>query len=367
MSYLRSRLVLTLFVALRTLGCAPAESSAPLGAERNCLRISPADGSVSTSAPAKVSLLFTVDTCSGEPIAGLTSDHFNIYEDERPVSDFESQKTIQAKGRSFRLYSLLLLDLSGSMLRSGHFPALRDAALLYVDRILANPGDGQRIAVAAFDGRSAIIPLVDFTDDPALLKAGIERLNQRECETHAQCSGYSDRKTCSGWLCVDDSTNLNGAVSQGLDRVELALKAEPEIPFKEAALVVFTDGTDQASRVPADVVEDKVESSNAHVMTIGLGGEIDEEALRAFGKDGFQSVVGAEQLGKAFDEIAGRILGLANRFYLLEYCSPKRSGEHSLTVSVTLRDDPKRPALEGSLTQKFNATGFESGCDLTRK
>jgi len=366
MSSIRSCFLLTPLLAV--LGCAPSNSDLPSGQpsqSRDCLKITMTDGAVTTAPPAKVSLLFTVDTCGGEPVSGLTSDQFVISEDGKAVSDFESKKTVQPRSRSFRLYSLLLLDLSGSMLQSGHFPALRDAALLYVDRILANQGDGQRVAIASFDGRSAITPLADFTDNPQVLKDAINRLDVPECETDVQCAVYTDRKTCSGWLCVDDSTNLNGAVSQGLDKVELALANEPDIKFKEAALVVFTDGTDQASRVETTVVHDKVDESPAHVMTIGLGGEIDEGALKDFGKDGFQPVVGAEELGAAFDEIAGRILGLANRFYLLEYCSPKRSGEHEIGISVRLGDDPKSTKLQGTLTETFDATGFESGCQIS--
>lgn len=54
---------------------------------------------------------------------------------------------------------------------------------------------------------------------------------------------------------------------------------------------------------------------------------------------------------------------LANRFYVLEYCSPRRSGTHTLKVVATL-DSPRDGQLVGSLSGQFDATGFSSGCEL---
>ena len=139
----------TACAALLLAGCTPGMTSEV----PQCLKLSLPDNGIATAAPARVSLFFTVDTCQGEPVSGLAADQFELAEDGHPVSAFESQKTVQPKGQRFRMYSLLLLDLSGSILRSGSFPALRDAAKLYVDQVLASRVDGQRVAVYAFDGR----------------------------------------------------------------------------------------------------------------------------------------------------------------------------------------------------------------------
>ena len=80
-----------------------------------------------------------------------------------------------------------------------------------------------------------------------------------------------------GWRCVDDSTDLNGAVVSSLSTLD-AEPAASDVTWRDGAVVLFTDGTDQ------------------HVFSIGLGGEVDEPALRQPGKDGYWPVAKADQL-----------------------------------------------------------------------
>src|SRR4051794_9218269 len=75
-----------------------------------CLNVTMPEGSLMTTPPSKISLFFTVDTCGGDPVTGLTTGDFQLLEDARPVSSYESRLTIQAKGQRFRMYSLVLLD-----------------------------------------------------------------------------------------------------------------------------------------------------------------------------------------------------------------------------------------------------------------
>lgn len=342
-------------------GCGP---EAVVEAPPRCLSVTePAGGAgLATSLPSRVSLLFKVDTCAGEPVAGLDGSHFTLTEDGRAVSTFESQARVQPKGERFRLDSLVLLDLSGSLLRSGDFGALQAAAKQYVATVLASGTESQRVAVMTFDGRAAPQMLVDFTNDQALLTTGLDSLSAPECHVSADCAGTADRRTCAGWRCVDDSTNLNGALVSGLGALDARL-ALTDVPWRDAALVLFTDGTDQAARVLPATALQAARDTKAHVFTVGLGGEVDEDALRAYGRDGYWPVASAQGLDVAFTTIAARVNGLANRFYLLEYCSPKRSGTHTLKVLATLPQDTGTP-LVGGLSLQFDATGFGSGCEL---
>lgn len=356
MSHIRLHLF-SLFVLLTACGVPPNEQAA------RSLELSASDAAVQTMLPARVSVSFTVDTSDGQPVAGLTNDSFEIFEDGARVSPYESQRSIQPRGQKARMYSLLLLDLSGSILRSGEFASVQEAATAYVDRVLATGAEAHRLAVYSFDGRESISKVVGFTNDAAALKNGIYNLGLRECSTNSDCAAHADRKSCAGWLCVDESTNLNGAVIAGLDTLLSEQDADTAISFKESALVVFTDGTDQAARVSAAQTKKAVLSSSAHVFTLGLGGEVDSGALSEFGKDGFEPVSDADQLHKAFDAIASRINAMANRFYVLDYCSPKRSGSHELKL-VAHWTGPDGVQLDGSLTRTFDATGFGSGCEI---
>jgi hypothetical protein len=324
--------------------------------------LSEPEGGLTVSLPSRVGWLFKVDTCAGEPVSGLSAAQFEIFEDGKKVSAFESQQRVAPKGERFRLYSVVLLDLSGSMLRSGEFAKVQASAGRYLDEALSAGGDGHRIALMTFDGREQPQVLVNFTSELAALRSGLASLSVSECQASSECARFTDRRTCAGWRCVDDSTNLNGALVSTLSTLKGELDSS-DVQWRDGAVVLFTDGTDQASRVSASAVERAVLTSGQHVFTIGLGGEVDEQSLQTLGKDGYWPVARSEELDAAFVEIAGRVASLANRFYVLEYCSPKRSGAHTLKVTATI-DTPDQGKLVGSLSGQFDATGFSSGCEL---
>lgn len=351
-------------VALSLSACGPSTVTDQPFTSSRCLALSEPSGSsgLTTSLPSRISWLFKVETCSGEPLAGLTGAQFEIYESGKKVSTFESQQQVTARGERFRLYSVVLLDLSGSMLRSGDFPQVQAAAARYLDEALAAGGDGHRVALYTFDGREAPQALVPFTSNRAHLQAGLDSLSVSECRASADCASFADRRTCAGGRCVDDSTNLNGAVVKGLELLDRELAAA-DVPWRDGALVLFTDGTDQASRVAASTAKEAVLRTPQHVFSIGLGGEVDEGALRSFGKDGYWPVERADKLSQAFVEIAARVSSLANRFYVLEYCSPKRGGTHTLEVKATV-ETTRDGTLSGTIKGTFDATGFTSGCEL---
>jgi hypothetical protein len=339
-------------------GCGPAAIEVP-----KCLQLSQPGGDiVLTSAPAKVSAFFSVDTCAGEPVSQLAGVNFDILEDGAAVSPYESRRTIQPRGQRYQMDSLVLLDFSGSILRSNSWPQLKAAAAKYVDTVLAHSGDGQRVAIYTFDGRPAVQQVVDFTDDRQQLTRGLDSLGLTQCTQSSDCAAFEGAKTCAAFRCVDDSTNLNGALVSALDLMDARAAAQKDILFKDASLVVFTDGTDQASRVTQNAAYLRSRQTAAHVFTVGLGAEVDTEALQGFGKDGYYAASDPKDLSTAFARIAEQVAGLANRFYLLEYCSPKRSGRHALKLVAHYMTD--EGMLEGSLTREFDATGFASGCDL---
>jgi hypothetical protein len=355
--------LISLCASLLLAACGPNVVTDQPTTSSRCLSLSePGATSLVASLPSRVSWSFRVDTCSGEPVPTLSATQFEIYEDGKKVSAFESQQRVASKGEKFRLYSVVLLDLSGSVLRSGNFPGLQAAANKYLETALAGGGDGHRVALMTFDGRENPQVLVPFTSNLTALKAGLDSLSVSECSVTADCAGFSDRRTCAGWRCVDDSTNLNGAVVKTLGALDDEL-ARSEVPWRDGAVVIFTDGTDQASRVVQATALEVVQKSKQHVFSIGLGGEVDVAALRGFGKDGYWPVENADQLTPAFTDIAARVSGLANRFYVLEYCSPKRNGTHTLKILSTVETE-RDGRLTGSLTGQFDATGFASGCSL---
>ena len=354
MTYTRAAGLLLLVV-----GCGPQVADLPI-----CLQFSQPGGEhVTTTQPGKVSAFFSVDTCAGQPVSVLTGDNFEILEDGNPVSPYESRRTIQPKGQRYQMDSLVLLDFSGSILRSNSWPVVRDGATKYVDTVLARAGDGQRVAIYTFDGRAAPQQVVAFTSDKVALHAGLMTLEEKQCTSNAQCAVNTEARTCAAYRCVDDSTNLNGAVLRAIEELEAQSAAQKEIAFKDSSLIVFTDGTDQAARVTTATVLSRARASAVHIFSVGLGTEVDRGALEGLGKDGFYAASATGDLAAAFAKIAQKVSGLANRFYLLEYCSPKRSGTHELKL-IARWSTPETGPMIGSMTREFDATGFGSGCDL---
>jgi hypothetical protein len=285
--------------------------------------------------PSNVAVYFTVDAANGDPVGGLTAADFRIYEDSSLVSPTESQQTIVNPEVAAEHYTLLLVDMSGSITESDQVPVLQAAATELVSQV---EGSSQRVAVYAFDGEAEIHEIVGFTTEGGAT-AGVARL--------------------SGFHPQDPSTNLHGGVVAGLTALDEAL-AHSSVPLHFGTLVVFTDGTDHAARVSRADMGHAIDASPYDVFAIGVGTEIDEGTLGDVGRDGYVLVEDSEAITEAFRQVGARIVQMTQRFYLLSYCSPARAGEHRVTVEAVT------PSASGSLTYQFDATGFGPDCDSNR-
>jgi hypothetical protein len=288
--------------------------------------------------PSNVAIYFKVQTRSGEPVGGLTADRFRIYEDHQLVSQYESKQTIANPEVAATHYTLLLVDMSGSVTESGSVDTVIQAASTFIDRVEKQ----QKVGVYAFDGSPDLYPIVPFTDQPASAKAGV-----------GQLGSFKPR---------DPSTNLNGAVVKALDQLDVALARAPQ-PLKFGTLVVFTDGTDRASRVTAAEMEEHVREKPYDVFAIGLGAEIKSSQLAAIGREGTAMAADRSAIVRAFDDIAAKVEGRTKSYYLLSYCSPSRAGKHQVRIEAIARDAQGNNERTGSIDSDFDATGFSPGCD----
>lgn len=112
-----------------------------------------------TLPPAVVKLFYQLSDCDGNPLPGVGEDHFTIEENGETVSELESKMRIVQDHIGFELATVLLLDMSGSILLSGDLEALQFASRLFVDKL----GDTQLTAIYYFDGREELQPLILFT------------------------------------------------------------------------------------------------------------------------------------------------------------------------------------------------------------
>lgn len=326
----RRRVATSLALTLALGGCFGGGSMPPGGHHipDNCVTFNVL--SQDSFQPSVVRISFQLSKCNGEPLPGKVPADFIITEDGKLVSQFESAQDFVTDERCSQLVTVLVLDMSGSILDSGSLPDLQAAAIGFVESVVAE----QTIAVYTFDGREHMQLLADFTNDVDMLRAAIESL--------------------SNYQVVDRSTNLNGAVVEGLGIVDAKLGTLDHVDIKGGSLVLFTDGTDQAARVSDATAIEAATTSPDRIYAIGLGGEINVDALTMIGKDGHFISDDVQSLQDVFGQAAAAIRGAAQSYYILAYCSPKRSGTHQLELSLD--------GLTGSATYDFVADGFEGGC-----
>jgi hypothetical protein len=282
--------------------------------------------------PSNVAVYFTVDTAGGDPVGGLTAESFRIYEDNELVSPTESQQRIVNPEVAAEHFTLLLVDMSGSVVESDQVPLLQQAATEFTSQLESH----QRVGVYAFDGEEDIHPIAAFTTSEGGATAAIGRLG-----------GFRPR---------DPSTNLHGAVVEGIEVLDQAL-AQGRTPLRFGTIVVFTDGSDRAARVSRHDMGRAIDASPYDVFAIGVGSEIDEGTLGDVGRDGYVLVEDTAAVTQAFQQIAQHILSMTQRFYLLSYCSPARAGQHRVTVEAITE------SARGSLSYEFDATGFGPNCN----
>lgn len=301
-----------------------------------------------TTLPGKVSIFFKVSDADGNPVPGLTANKFTIYEQGRndacfnTISTSESQARISPNSQIFSNNTILVLDLSNSVLSSS-LSELKSAGISFVDNVMPETSqESFKMAIYWFDGENELHLLNEFTSSKQELTAAIE--------------GITDD------ISNDPSTDLYGAVIKSTDIAIAELsKSTQGGKIGAASVVIFTDGTDQASRYTKDAAQKKVDAADPNIsfFTIGLGTEIDTQVLSDLGKTYSVFAGDKQDLENTFNEISFRVSQRASSFYLFEYCSPKRDGSGENNLAIQVKDGSR----QGAVQTKFNANGFTGGCE----
>lgn len=300
------------------------------------------------TSPGQVSVFFKVDDNEGKPVAGLSSSNFSIFEKGRndecfkSISVFESNARISPNTQIFRYNTMLVLDLSGSVLQ-GSFSELKNASKKFIENIMPNDdSDAFAMGIWWFDGEDQLHVLQNFTVNKDVLLSKIESLSQS--------------------ISNDPSTDLYGAVLKSTDVITAKQNSFNDAgAIAASSVILFTDGTDQAARYSKQEALNAIQSASDFVSyyTIGLGDEIDQKVLEAIGESGSIIANNNDELEETFKQTAELVFDEANSFYLFEYCSPKRdgSGLNKLILEVAFRNE------RGFIQTEFDGTGFSSGCN----
>jgi hypothetical protein len=273
-------------------------------------------------------VFFSVER-GGEPVTGLAADDLTIQEDGSPVTKEDTKQILQSPDVAAVMYTLLLVDLSGTSTAAAP-DALVDAAKAFADRT----GKAQKVGVYAFDGDEKIHPIVPFTDAQTAAPGAFDALRR--------------------FRTKDPSTNLHGAVVEGLRELRRALEREHR-PLRFGTLVVLGQGIDRANRVSRDVMRNEWDDDKYklyEVLAVGAGA--DHSYLDDVGRDGVDAAVDGTGLKDALDRTAAKIEAHGKRYYLLSFCTAGRKGDREVRVQVHLKD----PDGSGSFTYTFNADGL---------
>lgn len=291
--------------------------------------------------PSNVAAYFKVQTSSGDPVGGIKAEEFKIYEDGQPVSEHESKQVILNPDVAVSHYTMLLVDMSGSVAESGAVDNVVDAAAAFTERVEKT----QKVGVYAFDGCEKLHPIAPF-QNPGGATAAVRSLKGHKPD--------------------DPSTNLHGAIVKGVEELDTQL-SRAEHPVRFGTLVVFSDGTDRAARVERKVMDEALDKASDEkkyeVFAIALGSEMQESELKRIGKSGTAKAENKEEVVKAFEKIAQKIEATQKSYYLLSYCSPSRAGKHKVKIEATWKGEDGKSNKSGSFESEFDATGFTHGCD----
>lgn len=296
--------------------------------------------------PGRMSVLVQVLDENEDPVSGLTSANFQLFEDAQLVSPTESQQQLLPRPRIFRSFSHLLLDLSGSVTQTPQGQQSEiDAALEFIN--VVTQSEENYLAISFFFGGLDIAPALlnnltplGFTNDAALLIEAVENVGLIQV--------------------TSTSTNLYGAILDGLATLDDALSTTQSVAeFQSLTLVTFTDGTDQAGLYSAQDVTDFLEASpnRYNMQAIGVGSEIDTATLASIGPNGWLLAENLANLTQAFGQVGNYVRDLANSFYLVGYISPK---VHS-TVQRTLTVQASRNGSSASADYMFTPEFFSGG------
>ena len=310
----RSCQILTILL-VTLMAISPATSAMAQDEASNQIRITQVDNSKFP----EVTVYVSVTNAVGEPV-GVDPNQIQLSENGKPMST----KDAGGPGEIGPLTTLLVMDVSGSMIQAGKLNGAKKAARAYVEQM--RPGD--QAGLVTFNTEVRYVQTL--TTDRKMLTTAIDRLN-----------AYED-------------TAMFDALAQGTQILKNVAGRK--------AIIVLTDGLDNISKnTPAQVIEG-IGPIGLSISTIGLGDPkktgvnsgLDEAGLRSFSEQagGMYSYANDPATLQSLYQLYARAL---QSEYRIVYTSPAtlRDGANR-TLSVELG---RSNGLTSSTQVEYNPGG----------
>jgi hypothetical protein len=361
---MRSRLALSssgvalgLGLAFSSLGIACGDSSASGGAggtggagagESGPERICIDSEQLFVVPPAGLQLRFRVLDDNGEAVRELRESDVIIINDEKdaPFEEGNEGESVSSLGPAsdLELYSILVLDMSDSIVNEGNQDKVIEGARAYVEQVLENSTSAypHNVALVVFGRPESIGLLQDFTTSTDELYGAL--LSLEGSESLGTTDLYQAYMTSLSYL--DEQAFETSGVTERL-------------------LVLISDGAHEAGGTATlrKQALDMKNASGATKLTIGIRGNYDACALEELAgapagkcinslkgcREGitcttevappvsctqFQADVDPDELEAAFRNFAARAEGIARSNYAVGVCTPVALGSSSVTVRV---------------------------------
>ena len=276
-------------------------------------------------APPAVSLFFGVDFCAGtaatpEKLDELGVDILILENDIDVTENVESSVTFI--DRSVENYVNLVIDVSESLTDDPEFfPELVAALNTLVDDLEPGGGDPDVYVGMYVFGRS-VAEYVPFTRDFATVRAALDTL-LNEPETVVDLAGGGQ------------GTDLFEGTKEGIENTQRIRELRDAVTWggvlTTGTIVIITDGMDSSNGM---LDTGLIDATRNHVISVGLGLEINDNQLRSIGRDGNFLAPTADDLAEAFAAISTRVREYPLRSQMLGYCSSTTEGSPTVTVSL---------------------------------
>jgi len=273
-------------------------------------------------APNNVYWAFTAWDGKCNPIADgkLLEDKFTVKDGGEEQSKLESFNGLIKVPKGAKASIVVLIDTSGSVsdLDKG---TVRDSMIEFTELLQRQNEKGAvsiELSVLGFDGRPDPYDVLKeegvFWDGEGGFFTDMEKARELIYEANFETQDFS--------------TNLNGAVITGIEQLNAR---DASLKY----LIVFTDGTDQASLRTDEAAVAAVTNSKALTFVVALKGEYDEVKLRNLATAGYIPVDGLASLESTFANIASFIQLISGNVFTFLYCSPRRGGTSSVELVMS--------------------------------
>ncbi len=245
----------------------------------------------------QIDVYVSATDAAGNPIRTADANAFRLQENGQPMQLVAATRS----GEQGPVSTVLVIDRTGSMAFANKMDGAKQAAATFVN--LMRPGD--KTALIQFD--TEIDTLQPLTDDKAALLASIQKIYPR------------------GNTMLYDTIARAGKYFEGVSG--------------RKAMIVVTDGMDNASKLNLDTLTQQLQTAGYSVYTVGLGAKaagygsqdaIDEAALQqiaAASSGTYAYALDASQLNGLYQQLSYKL----QNEYKLSYITP-----------IPLRDGVKR-------------------------